>query len=155
MSSIPFIPLASAGADHDAESFLKYGLLAERTPEGISCNIRIIGGLGGVTVEPQWGARCASAFLLALTIVRQLTEFPSKAATSLAAQLTAQYKGLERATHMLDDGITVTPWQTRIAQRLAEEHIYAATDPNSLSVPIDVLVASLARYVKEAWPDEA
>lgn len=154
MTSFHFVPLAAAGDAQDTDSFTTFGLLAERSPEGISCNVHIIGGLGGITVEPQWGTRCTSAFLLALTIVRQLTEFPTEATSPLAPHLTDHYRGLPKATHMLDDGINVSPWQTRLAQRLAEEHIYVATDPNTLSVPIEVLIASLARYVREVWPDE-
>jgi hypothetical protein len=147
------IPLPSAGAG-GTESFTKFGLLAERTPEGISCNLRIIGGLGGITVEPQWGTRCTSAYLLALTIVRHLTELPSEAEAPMAQHVTEHFKRLPRATHMLDDGTTVTPWQTRLAHRLAQEHIYSAPDPHSLSLPVDRLLEALAKYVRETWPDE-
>lgn len=142
--------LARAG-----DSFLTLGLLAELTPEEGSrvCNLPLIGGLGGVPVEPQWGVMNSNAFLMALSVVHALTTPGPTGVIPLESCFTQTYRDLVQATTLLDDGTEVTPWQTAMANWLAANFIYPADPQEPLSLPLAALEHALGQYIRTTWPD--
>jgi hypothetical protein len=136
-------------------SFLTLGLVAELTPEDGSrvCNLPLIGGLGGLPVEPQWGVMNANGFLMALSVVHALTTPGPTGAIALQSCFTRAYCELVQATTLLDDGTEVTPWQTAMANWLAAHYIYPANPLEPLTLPMVTLQEALGQYIRTTWPD--
>lgn len=145
-----------AWAEYDPLSFLRLGLLAERRADGHAvANVKVIGGLGGQHVEPDWGRRTMASYLLALTVVKLMLTYPDQRNCALAPYLTSAFRRLPQGSQLLDDGHRVTPWETQLAQALADAIVYPSPDSQSLSIPMLVLTTFLSTHIQTRWPDKA
>lgn len=140
-----------AWAQFTEDSFDRLGLIAERLADGrTKCNLRVIGGLAGCEVPPEWDRLCAETEALALTIVHRMLEYPDPVNAPMARYRTPSFDEMSQFTTMLDDGTRVSAPMLRLAKHLLVARLFEDASRDTLTLSLeeitDVLVDGIRRH---------
>lgn len=139
-------------AQLDAESFDRFGLIAERRIDGSTvCNLPVIGGLAGLPVPPEWDRPCAETEMLALSIVHRMIDHPDAINAPLARYVTPRMKDMSQFTSVLDDGTRVSAPELVLSKHLQMACMNNDVQRDSLTLPIAEITAILVDGIRHHY----
>lgn len=137
-----------AWAQFTEDSFDRLGLIAERLADGrTKCNIRLIGGLAGCSIPPDWDRLCAESEALAISIVHRLFEYPDPINAPMARYRTPRFNEMSQFTTMLDDGTRVSAPMLRLAKHLLVSRLIEEEPRDTLSLSLEEIVKVLVEGI--------
>lgn len=140
----------------DDGTFEKFGLMAERRPDGtMACNMHIVGGQGGQLVAAQWDKVGLERLHLALTVVLRMCAYPSDKKSPMTPYMTKSYREQLYADLQLDCGTHYQPKHVKLARLFEGQFLQSNGDPDVLNVPYDTIANAMRIYIRELYPERS